>query len=472
MQTIVLHVLLLIAVNALPFLADMALGKRYRQPVDGGRCWRDGRRLFGTHKTWRGIVVAVAGGAALGPLLSAGWWQGAVVGLLAMTGDLTSSFIKRRHHDQEGTPRLGLDQLFEALLPALFLVWETALGWGQAAAAVVLFIPVAYQGSRFLHYVLYRPSPDNYPRLISHPTRFREWRARHHPMARWQRWLNFENYGFYRGVVQPVFLLSGLYRRGIANTLSMRLERKEFTFDDLPEQFDGWTILYICDLHLDGIDGLAEAMIRRIEGIEVDLCIFGGDLRMEMYGSMAPAFRELRMLLEAVNSRNGVYGVLGNHDCIEMLPEFEAAGIRMLVNDARELTSEGEGLWLVGVDDPHFYRTHDLEKAFRAVPEQAFRIFVAHSPEAYREAAAYKPHLYLCGHTHGGQICLPGLGPVFTHSRAPRRLARGQWTHDGMLGYTSRGAGASGVPLRFNCPGEITLITLRRGAPSNPITPH
>ena len=144
----------------------------------------------------------------------------------------------------------------------------------------------------------------------------------------------------------------------------------------------------------------------------------------------------------------------------------------MLVNDAEELTREGGSLWLVGVDDPHYYRTHDLEKAFHAVPEEAFQIFIAHSPEVYREAAAYKPQLYLCGHTHGGQICLPRLGPVFTHSRAPRRLAQGEWTHDGMLGYTSRGAGASGVPLRFNCPGEITLITLRCGVQSNATNPH
>lgn len=467
METIILHLVLLLAVNALPFLADMALGERRRRPVDGGRCWRDGQRLFGAHKTWRGIAVAVAGGAALGPLLGVGWWQGAVVGLLAMVGDLLSSFIKRRYRDPEGSPKLILDQLFEALLPTLFVVWETALGWGQAVAVVLLFIPMAYLGSRFLHYVLYRPSRDSYPRLIRHPTRFREWRARHHPMARWQRWLNFENYAFYLGLVRPVFLALGLYRRGIANTLSMVVERKTFTFDDLPEPFDGWTILYMSDLHLDGVEGLTEAMMRRIEGIEVDLCVFGGDLRMDMYGTMAPALRELHKLLEAVSSRHGVYGVLGNHDCIEMLPEFEAAGIRMLVNDAVELKREGASLWLVGVDDPHYYRTHDLEKAFRQVPEAAFQIFIAHSPEVYREAATYKPQLYLCGHTHGGQICLPRLGPVFTHSRAPRRLARGAWTHNGMLGYTSRGAGASGVPLRFNCPGEITLITLRCGAPSN-----
>jgi predicted MPP superfamily phosphohydrolase len=115
------------------------------------------------------------------------------------------------------------------------------------------------------------------------------------------------------------------------------------------------------------------------------------------------------------------------------------------------------------VDDPHYYRTHDLDLAFRGVPDQAFRILIAHSPEAYKEAATFCTHLYLCGHTHGGQICLSSWGPVFTHSRAPRYTAGGRWQYQRMKGYTCRGAGASGVPLRFNCPGEISLITLRRG---------
>lgn len=462
MEPALSHLLVLICVNALPFLADLGLGARLRQPVDGRRLWLDGRRLFGNHKTWRGIAFAVAGGAALGPVVGIGWLVGAAMGALAMAGDLLTSFIKRRLHDPEGKPVIVLDQVFEAVLPSVFLVWQGYLTESQAAIVVTAFIPVAYMGSRFLHYILYRPPMDNYPRLVRHPTRFREWRARHVPLARWQRLLNFENYVLYRGLVRPVFVALGLYQKGVANTLAMEVVHKTFTFDDLPPAFDGTKVLYMSDLHLDAVDGLTEAIIARIAGIEADLFIFGGDLRTEMYGSMAPALRELHKLLGAVKARLGSFGVLGNHDCIEMLPEFEAAGVRMLVNDAVELKRDGQSLWLVGVDDPHYYRTHDLEKAFRGVPEDAFRLFVAHSPEVYKEAAAYRPHLYLCGHTHGGQICLPKLGPVFTHSRAPRRLAQGEWRYDGLLGYTSRGAGASGVPLRFNCPGEITLITLER----------
>jgi hypothetical protein len=163
-----------------------------------------------------------------------------------------------------------------------------------------------------------------------------------------------------------------------------------------------------------------------------------------------------------------VYGVLGNHDCIEMLPEFEQAGVTMLVNDAEEIRHDGTSLWVVGVDDPHYYQCHDVGQAFRKTRPDDFRLFLSHSPELYQEAAAWGANLYLCGHTHGGQICLPRIGPLFTHSRAPRFTVAGPWEYGGMVGYTCRGAGASGVPLRFNCPGEISLLTLTARDPAAP----
>lgn len=133
----------------------------------------------------------------------------------------------------------------------------------------------------------------------------------------------------------------------------------------------------------------------------------------------------------------------------------------MLVNDSWKLEKDGQALWLVGIDDPHYYKVEDLAMAFRKVDAQGCCIFLAHSPEACHSAAAYSPGLYLCGHTHAGQIRLPGRGPLITNSRAPRYTAEGRWLVKGMQGYTNRGVGASGVPLRFNCPGEITIITLR-----------
>ena len=455
-------VLFLVWVNFLPFVAHLILDGRYDKPVDGGRTWRDGRRLLGSHKTWRGLGASLLGGTAVAPLLGLSWGHAAAATGLAMAGDLMTSFVKRRLSRPSGEPVPGLDQLLEGGLPLLLLVPLLGLSAWQALAVLALFVPLNHLGARFFHYVLYRPPLEDYPRIIRATTRLREWRACHAPLARWQTWFNFENYVYYRVVMARVFKAMGWYERGVQNVLAVQVEEHTLWFSDLPARFDGYRILLLTDLHLDGLEPLTDVLIERVRDKEVDLCLIGGDIRMEMYGPMAPSLRRLKQLLKHVRSRQGPYGVLGNHDCIEMLPDFEEAGITMLVNDSQELWQGDASVWLIGIDDPHYYKCHDLELAFRDAPSEAFKIFLAHSPEVYREAADRGAHLYLCGHTHGGQICLPKIGPVFTHSSAPRFTARGHWSYGGMTGYTSAGVGASGVPLRFNCPGEVSLLTLRR----------
>jgi hypothetical protein len=80
----------------------------------------------------------------------------------------------------------------------------------------------------------------------------------------------------------------------------------------------------------------------------------------------------------------------------------------------------------------------------------------------YREAKQYGAQLYLCGHTHAGQIQIIPIGPVFTHSRTGRRYIQGVWEYHGMRGYTSSGVGTSGIPVRYFSEGEVVRITLRR----------
>lgn len=184
---------------------------------------------------------------------------------------------------------------------------------------------------------------------------------------------------------------------------------------------------------------------------------------METHGPFAPAFHEIGKVIPGISARDGIYGILGNHDCTEMIEPLKDLGIKFLVNDAEAISRNGDQLWLVGVDDPHYFMCDDLNQAFEDVPAGAFAILAAHSNEIYREAAAYHPRLYLCGHSHAGQIQFPFVGPLFTHSRAPRRFCEGKWTYGGMEGYTTSGVGVSGVPVRFGCRGEVTVITLKRG---------
>ena len=104
-----------------------------------------------------------------------------------------------------------------------------------------------------------------------------------------------------------------------------------------------------------------------------------------------------------------------------------------------------------------------IAQAAEPIPEAAFAILLSHTPEIYKQASHAGFDLLLSGHTHGGQICLPGSIPVTLDSVLPRRLGAGAWHYSKMLGYTSVGAGSSVVAVRYNCPPEITLHRLRCG---------
>ena len=130
--------------------------------------------------------------------------------------------------------------------------------------------------------------------------------------------------------------------------------------------------------------------------------------------------------------------------------------------------AEGRTLYLAGIDDAHFYHLENCHRAAHDIPSDAVSILLSHTPEAYQHAAHAGFDLMLCGHTHGGQICLPGGIPLRTEADSPRRFARGPWRYHDMIGYTSAGAGTSIVDVRLNCPPEVTLHRLRRLKPMEP----
>src|SRR5580704_3178088 len=157
------------------------------------------------------------------------------------------------------------------------------------------------------------------------------------------------------------------------------------------------------------------------------------------------------------------FAVLGNHDPSDMAEALEAAGFEVLINRSATIERQGERIVLIGLDDVHHFYT-DAASAALLGGGTDFRIALVHSAEIADHASAAGIDLYLCGHTHGGQICLPGSRPLVTHLRRCRHAARGLWREGELTGYTSSGLGASGPLLRFNCPPEIGIITLRRGS--------
>ena len=132
--------LLLLAANGAPVVARLVLGQRLASPLDGGRCFIDGRPLIGPAKSWRGVIAAVVVTSLFALLLHYGWWLGALLGLLAMVGDLIASFIKRRLAIPSHGRAMGLDQLPEALLPLWLLQAPLGLDWRQVIAITLLFM--------------------------------------------------------------------------------------------------------------------------------------------------------------------------------------------------------------------------------------------------------------------------------------------------------------------------------------------
>ncbi|BCX88396.1 conserved hypothetical protein [Methylomarinovum tepidoasis] len=274
-----------------------------------------------------------------------------------------------------------------------------------------------------------------------------------------RNFFHLENWYSVHGFIRGCLRLVGLHGRGRRNARCIQVTRNEVTIPHLPSIFDGFTLLHLSDLHLDMSPDLPAALNAAVAGLEYDLCVVTGDFRARTFGPWEPALAALAQVVPQLTAP--VFGILGNHDTVRMVPGLEALGIRMLLNEAAAIEREGQTIWLAGVDDPHYYRADNLEKALDAVPEGEVTVLLAHSPELYRQATYAGCDLYLCGHTHGGQICLPGGIALMRNAAAPYRLCNGPWRYDKLQGYTSRGCGVSVVDVRFNCPPEVTLHTLR-----------
>ncbi|MBI4558477.1 MAG: metallophosphoesterase family protein [Candidatus Hydrogenedentes bacterium] len=256
--------------------------------------------------------------------------------------------------------------------------------------------------------------------------------------------------------------LSRLQARGEANARRPIIRRVSFSFPNLPTSFDGFRILHLSDFHFDGEAARAVMIRDMLRGVESDLCVLTGDYLADYFDPLGRVYCNLATVLSGVRAQYGTVGILGNNDHSEFVQRFSDLGVRMLVNDGFELGIKGESIWIAGVDDPNTFECEDVAGAMRGASSGAFKLLLAHSPEVAREAVEADVHLYVCGHTHGGQMCVPVLGPLFLNASCPRRFGSGAWRYKTMQGYTTTGLGTSAIPARFNCPPEAAIIELRR----------
>ena len=278
--------------------------------------------------------------------------------------------------------------------------------------------------------------------------------------------LNFfhpENWYLSAALIRTALMASGLYWRARRNAENVKIRYHDICLPEVPSHFDGFTILQLSDLHADLSEGAMRRLIELLPTISYDICVLTGDYRAKTFGPYQAALDGLARLRAHLDGP--VYGVLGNHDTVRMVPRMEELGIRMLLNEADVLDRSGAQIHLVGIDDAHYYRVDNIEKAAADVPAVEFSILLSHTPEIYRQAAHAGFNVLLAGHTHGGQLCLPGAIPIILDSVLPRHMGAGAWRYHGMIGYTSVGVGSCILPVRLNCFPEITLHRLLRERP-------
>ena len=246
-------------------------------------------------------------------------------------------------------------------------------------------------------------------------------------------------------------------------TYDLRLTQWRVPLRGLPAELSGLRIAHFSDLHIEVPlpAEYARRALRVVGNAGADLVLFTGDLLSGRIRDL-PAYRED---FTRVAARYGKFAVLGNRDYqghrIGPIIDFWCeCGWQVLRNESRPLAGRAD-CHLVGIDDPVTGRD-DFEQATKGLPAEGFRLILAHTPDAVEDAAGHRGDLMLAGHTHGGQIVLPLIGPPLVPSDYGNRYAWGMFDYGEMRMIVSRGVGVTTPRLRFDCPPEVGLLTLLR----------
>lgn len=206
-----------------------------------------------------------------------------------------------------------------------------------------------------------------------------------------------------------------------------------------------------------------DRVVARVNAMEPDIIVLLGDYVIDgvLFGRFVEPAKIARSLSK-LRARHGVYSVLGNHDWWydgeEIRRELESAGITVLENQSVPVDLAGGRVWIAGLADEST-RTPCVETTFAPIPEDEPVIALAHDPVTFFDIPE-RTAVTFAGHTHGGQFRLPWFGTPFTLGGTPRRMMYGLVEEDGKHLYVTSGLGTSAIPIRFNMPPEIAMVTL------------
>lgn len=253
----------------------------------------------------------------------------------------------------------------------------------------------------------------------------------------------------------------------------MNIVQRSIAIDRLPASFHGFRIVQLSDIHLDEFTEpfFFERIVRQVNALKPDLVLLTGDfitLGSLTFIASQHAARRCAEIISTLECKER-FAILGNHDVGVSAPMVIHAlatnGTPVLVNQHVAMDRKGDRLWLAGVADPGTSHP-DLNEAIPPAPGAPL-ILMAHEPD-YADLVLQHPRaasvsLMLSGHSHGGQIRLPFLGPLILPSLG-KKYVEGHFNFGSMQLYVNRGIGTVGLPFRLNCPPEITVITLEQSA--------
>ena len=228
-------------------------------------------------------------------------------------------------------------------------------------------------------------------------------------------------------------------------------------------------LLHITDLHIERLTRREAEVMRIVRESAPDIIVMTGDYVNLSYNQDPTTYAQVRRLLGQLSAPYGVYATLGSPPVDlreEVVPLFEGLDICLMRRDTAIIQfAPNRELILLGLDCTHHLPTdrQRLAHLVAKTSDHAPRLLLYHSPELMPEAMRHGLDLYLCGHTHGGQVRLPFIGPLLTSSQLGRRYVMGLYQEEGTHLYVSRGIGLEGLSaprVRFLAPPEMTLITI------------
>ncbi|HEX8823493.1 MAG TPA: metallophosphoesterase [Archangium sp.] len=241
-----------------------------------------------------------------------------------------------------------------------------------------------------------------------------------------------------------------------------RLRKRVVRVEGLLPELDGYRIGQISDVHCGPHvpESRVSSWVARLNALDLDLVTITGDLITHGSSHVEAVARALGGL----RAKDGAFACMGNHDYFtdgeHLIRELERGGLTVLRNRGVVVKRGGARLYVAGVDDTWTSR-HDLARALAGRPEGIPTVLLAHDPDLFPEAQARAVELTLSGHTHGGQLAVPGVRRL-SLARFITRWTAGLYRQGRSWLYVNRGAGTTGPPARLGAPPELAVITLRR----------